>query len=343
MIKWFKFCWFILKKFERILVTGGAGYIGSVLSRKLIQKGYEIRILDSLIFGSAGILELISEKSVDFIEGDIRDQSILAKAVKGIDCVIHLASIVGEPLCNRIPDAARQINEYTTPKLIKKCKDANVTRLIFASTCSNYGSATKTVDETSPVNELSLYSSTKIKSESFVIQSQNTDFEPCVLRFATAFGLSPRMRFDLLLHEFIRDAIIEKKITVFGPNFWRPLIHIDDISNACILTLEKKSNLISGEIYNVGDNKQNYTKIQLAKMIQNQIPETKIEIQDTKKDPRNYSVSFDKITKNFDFKITKNVMDGIKEILDPINNQKLNPTAAEFLNISKMVENVRIF
>ena len=146
------------------------------------------------------------------------------------------------------------------------------------------------------------------------------------------------MRFDLLLQEFIRDAVIDKKISVYGPDYWRPLIHVDDISNACIATISGSMELISGEIYNVGDNNQNYTKLELAKMVQKYMPETKIEIQESKKDLRNYKVSFDKITSNLRFKITKTVEDGIQEIVDKIQNNQLDPVDSDFSNLAKLTE-----
>ena len=215
-----------MSKFSNILVTGGAGYIGSVLTRKLVSSKYNVKVLDSLIFGQDGISDLVSNRSVKLFSDDIRNEKILTDILKDVDCVIHLAAIVGEPLCNKIPETAKQINELATKQIVDSCKKAGVQRLIFASTCSNYGSALETVNEDTPLESLSLYSETKVKSELNILNSQDKNFEPCVLRFATAYGLSPRMRFDLLLQEFIRDALIDKKISIFGPNHWLSLIHI---------------------------------------------------------------------------------------------------------------------
>jgi len=326
-----------------ILVTGGAGYVGSVLTNKLVKNGYKVRILDSAIYGLSGISKLVDNNDAELVLGDIRNDETIEKSVTGIDCIIHLAAIVGEPLCNKIPEAARQINEFATKKLVDVCKKKGVRRFVFASTCSNYGSSEIPVDENSQLQSLSLYSETKVQSESFVLSSKDSSFEPCVLRFATAFGLSPRMRFDLLLQEFIRDAIVNKKITVFGPNYWRPLVHVDDISNACMKTITSSSDKISGQVYNVGSNDQNYTKLELVKIIQSFIPDITIEIQELKKDPRNYRVSFDKITNNLQFKITKTVRDGVSEILEKITNDELDPRQSEFSNISKLTEKVQVY
>ena len=331
-----------MSKFSNILVTGGAGYIGSVLTRKLVSSKYNVKVLDSLIFGQDGISDLVSNRSVKLFPDDIRNEKILTDVLKDVDCVVHLAAIVGEPLCNKIPEIAKQINELATKKIVDSCKKAGVQRLIFASTCSNYGSALETVNEDTPLESLSLYSETKVKSELNVLNSQDENFEPCVLRFATAYGLSPRMRFDLLLQEFIRDALIDKKISIFGPNHWRPLVHVDDIASSCIIAIENSKN-ISGEIYNVGDNKQNYTKKDLAGMVQKHIPSSTIEVIETKQDPRNYKVSFDKIKNKLNFNISKTAEDGIDEILYKIKSGELDPRDGQFSNLAKAIERVKVF
>lgn len=326
---------------KSVLVTGGAGYIGSVLTRKLIESGYEVTILDSLVFGMDGISKFVSKKSVEFIKGDIRNDSVLTSALSGVDNVIHLAAIVGEPLCSKIPTAARQINQVATKKLLDLSKKMGLSRFIFASTCSNYGSTTEIATESNPVQSLSLYSETKVQSESHILKSASPSFTPCVLRFATAFGLSPRMRFDLLLQEFIRDALINNKIVVFGPEYWRPLVHVEDISDACILSLEKPTDLIAGEIYNIGANNLNYKKIELANLIKKYLPQIKIEIIESIRDPRNYKVSFDKIRTKLNFSTRKTVQDGIEEILNEINHGNLDPRDSDFSNTSRLTEKIK--
>ena len=332
-----------MNKLKSILVTGGAGYIGSVLTHKLVELGYNVRIIDSLIYGKDGISDLISKNSVELIEKDIRDEKTLNEAVKEIDCVIHLAAIVGDPLCKKIPVAAKQINEDATKKLVNISKKQGVKRFIFASTCSNYGSASTIVDENSPIQPLSLYSKTKVNSENFILNTKNSSFEPCILRFATAHGLSPRMRFDLLLQEFLRDAILDKKIRIYGPNFWRPLSHVDDISNACITTIKSSKNLISGQVYNVGNTSENYTKKMLAEIIQEFVPSTEIEITGSKTDLRTYKVSFDKIKNNLKFISKKTIRNSIQDILSKIEKGNLDPRASEFSNMSKLTERVKAF
>ena len=150
---------------QSILVTGGAGYVGSILTNELVKKNYDVKVVDSLVYGDAGISSLIDQNKIEFFNLDIRDSSKIASILKNVDCVIHLAAIVGEPLCKKIPEAAKQINEIATKNLVNLCKNNNVKRFIFASTCSNYGSSLNIVDESSPVKPLSLYSECKVNSE----------------------------------------------------------------------------------------------------------------------------------------------------------------------------------
>ena len=329
-----------MRSLNSVLITGGAGYVGSVLVRKLVSLGYDVKVIDSLVFGNDGILSLINDKKIEFFNLDIRETEKISSIIQNIDCVIHLAAIVGEPLCKKIPDAAKQINEFATKNLVNICKNKKVKRFIFASTCSNYGSSQNVVNESSPVMPLSLYSECKVNSEKFILDQNNDIFETCVLRFATAHGLSPRMRFDLLVQEFIRDAIVDKKISIFGADFWRPLVHVEDMADACISAIDASSKIISGQIYNVGNNKENYTKIKLAEIIKEFITDVEIEIIKSKKDPRNYKVSFEKIENSLNFEPKYTVRDSVIEILNDIQSGKIDPRDSEFSNMSKLTEKI---
>ena len=329
-----------MRSLNSILITGGAGYVGSVLVRKLVSLGYDVKVIDSLVFGNDGISSLINDKKIEFFNLDIRETEKISSIIQNIDCVIHLAAIVGEPLCKKIPDAAKQINEFATKNLVNICKNKKVKRFIFASTCSNYGSSQNVVNESSPVMPLSLYSECKVNSEKFILDQNNDIFETCVLRFATAHGLSPRMRFDLLVQEFMRDAIVDKKISIFGADFWRPLVHVEDMADACISAIDASSQLISGQIYNVGNDKENYTKIKLAEIIKEFITDVEIEIIKSKKDPRNYKVSFEKIENSLNFEPKYTVRDSVIEILNDIQSGKIDPRDSEFSNMSKLTEKI---
>ena len=330
-----------MSSLNSVLITGGSGYVGSVLANNLVKENYDVKVVDSLVYGNDGISKLIDDKKIKFFNLDIRETKNLTNIINDVDCVIHLAAIVGEPLCKKIPEAAKQINEIATKNLVNLCKSNNVKRFIFASTCSNYGSSLKIVDESSPVKPLSLYSECKVNSEKYIINENNNKFNTCILRFATAHGLSPRMRFDLLVQEFLRDALIDKKISIFGEDFWRPLIHVNDMADACISVLNAPSNLVSGQIFNVGSSKENYTKKQLAKIIQKYVPEAQIEIVKSKTDPRNYKVSFEKIKKILNFEPKRTVEDSVIEILEKIHNGSIDPRDSEFSNMSKLTEKIR--
>ena len=325
---------------QSVLVTGGAGYVGSILTNELVKKNYDVKVVDSLVYGDAGISSLIDQNKIEFFNLDIRDSSKIASILKNVDCVIHLAAIVGEPLCKEIPEAAKQINEIATKNLVNLCKNNNVKRFIFASTCSNYGSSLNIVDESSPVKPLSLYSECKVNSEKYIIDNNSDKFQTCILRFATAHGLSPRMRFDLLVQEFLHDALVDKKISIFGEDFWRPLIHVDDMASACISVVDASSITISGQIFNVGSSNENYTKKQLANIIQKHVSDIKIEIVKSKTDPRNYKVSFDKIKRILNFQPKRTVENSVVEILSKIEDGTVDPRQSEFSNMSKLTTEI---
>ena len=332
-----------MSSLKSILVTGGAGYVGSVLVKKLVEQNFDVTVIDSLIYGKDGISELLDRNQINLLAFDLRETDKIEKSLKNIDCVIHLAAIVGEPLCKKIPTAAEQINEFVTKTLALLCKKNNVKRFIFASTCSNYGTSSEIVDENSPTQPLSLYSKTKVNSEKFILNLKNDSFEPCVFRFATAYGLSPRMRFDLLVQEFIRDAVVDNKISIFGADFWRPFIHVEDMASACVSAINANSDVISGEIFNVGNEKENYTKIKLANIVQKFLPSTKIEIIESKNDLRSYQVSFEKIKNNLNFLPKHSIQNTVAEIVEKIHQNKINPKDSEFSNISRLTENVKTF
>ena len=329
-----------MSSFKSVLITGGAGYVGSILTGKLVKENYDVKVVDSLVFGNDGISSLIDDKKIKFFNMDIRETNKLSSILNDIDCVIHLAAIVGEPLCKKIPEAAKQINEIATKNLVNLCKNNNVKRFIFASTCSNYGSSLNIVDESSPVKPLSLYSECKVNSEKYIIDNNSDKFQTCILRFATAHGLSPRMRFDLLVQEFLHDALVDKKISIFGEDFWRPLIHVDDMASACISVVDASSNTISGQIFNVGSSNENYTKKQLANIIQKHVSDIKIEIVKSKTDPRNYKVSFDKIKRILNFQPKRTVENSVVEILSKIEDGTVDPRQSEFSNMSKLTTEI---
>lgn len=317
----------------KVLVTGGAGYIGSVLSRQLLQKGYEVRVFDVLRFGGESLLGIYDHPNFEFIKGDVRDESDVIQAVDGADAVVHLAAIVGDPACAKEPDLAREVNLTASKNLFDICHQTKkVKRFIFASTCSNYGKMEGDgfINEESPLRPVSLYAELKVEFETYLLKSQTrSDFVPTSLRFATVYGLSPRMRFDLTVNEFTRDVALGKKLLIYGEQFWRPYCHVEDLARACILVLESEPSKVDHNVFGVGDTGENYQKKMLAEEIKNIVPKMQVEYVHKDEDPRDYRVDFSKIKNELNFRITKTVPDGISAIYTAVSQGIIRDSESE--------------
>lgn len=310
---------------NKVLVIGGAGYLGSVLSRKLLQAGYKVRVLDNLTYGDEGIRDLHAEINFEFVNGDMRDISTVVETIKGMDAVIHLAAIVGDPASALSPQKTIEINYLATKLIADVCKYHQINRFIFASTCSVYGASLTPearLDENSTSNPVSLYAEMKLKSEEALLEMVDSNFGPTIFRMATLYGFSPRMRFDLVVNLLTAKAIFDNKITIFGGSQWRPNLHVEDAAEAFIKCLEVPIEKVRGEIFNVGSNEQNYQIAQIGEIIHDIIPDAKIEIVE-KGDERDYNVSFDKIHNKLGYKAIKSVKDGVAEIRNAIEEGKI--------------------
>jgi nucleoside-diphosphate-sugar epimerase len=313
----------------KLLVTGGAGYIGSTLVRLLLENGHQVRVLDSLMYGGDSLLGCWPNPKFEFIKGDIRDESALDAAVRGVEAVVHLAAIVGDPACARDPEETRAVNLEASLSLLGKSRAAGVERFIFASTCSNYGrmdDPSQLADETWELRPVSLYAETKVAVEEAILDLQSTDFTPTVLRFATVFGVSPRMRFDLTVNEFTLDLITKEELVVFGEQFWRPYAHVADIARAVVQVLGESVDKIGNQVFNVGSTEQNFQKQQLVDLIKPYAPYASIEYVERTEDPRDYRVSFEKIKKVLRFEIEHSVEDGIREVAQLIRDGLISDT-----------------
>src|SRR6202041_682986 len=255
----------------KILITGGAGYVGSTLTPLLLAAGHQVRVLDHLAYGGESLLGVWSKPGFEFMRGDIRDRMTVRAAVSGQDAVVHLAAVVGDPACARNPDLARATNLDASLALIEESQHAGVGRFIFASTCSNYGKmkeANQYVDEDSELSPVSLYAETKVVVEQTLLASyRNNGWCPTPLRFSTVYGVSPRMRFDLTVNEFTMEMLTKKHLRVFGEQFWRPYIHVWDVARAIQLVLNSPSATVGGCVFNVGATNQNFQKQQLVELI----------------------------------------------------------------------------
>lgn len=302
----------------KILLTGGAGYIGSTLTPFLLAAGHQVRVLDYLAYGGQSLLGVWTHPGFEFIRGDIRDRDVLRTAVADRDAVVHLAAIVGDPACSRQPDLARSTNLDASLALIAESQSAGVGRFIFASTCSNYGKMKNTgqyVDEESELAPVSLYAETKVAVETALLEGGHSEhWCPTPLRFATIYGVSPRMRFDLTVNEFTMEILTKKSLKVYGEQFWRPYVHARDAARAIELVLKSSPALVGRRVFNVGATDQNFQKKQLVAMIHPYAPNATVEFVFKAEDPRDYRVSFARITDQLGFKITRTVADGIAEI-----------------------------
>ena len=301
------------KFISKVLLIGGAGYIGSVLVKKLLEKGYDVKVLDKLLYGDEGIKRFYKLSNFEFIKGDILNIEDVVASMRDVDAVIHLAAIVGDPAGSINPEKTIISNYLAVKAIAEACKNFQINRFIFASTCSVYGASPDLINEDSAVNPLSLYSKTKLESEKAILSLIDENFAPTILRLATVYGASLRMRFDLAVNIMTAKAIKEKKIVVDGGEQWRPFVHIEDVADAFIKVLESPIHKIKGQIFNVGSNKNNCKIIQLGKAIQKQIPNTKLKIINSP-DKRNYKVNSTKIKSTIKFVAKRNMVQGINEI-----------------------------
>lgn len=322
----------------KVLVTGGAGYIGSVLVRQLLSKNFKVRVLDSLKFGGEALYDVMINPNFEFIKGDVRNEEDIDKALVGIDAIAHLAAIVGDPACKKFSEEADQTNWNASVNLFEKAEKAGVKRFVFASTCSNYGkmaNADDFVTETSELRPVSLYAELKVKFEKYLLEERK-DAKICstALRFSTVYGFSPRIRFDLTVNEFTRNAAVNGEQEIWGQQFWRPYCHVDDLARSVVLMLESDEEKVRANVFNVGNTSENYQKGMIMKEVCKVVPDVKVNYVESNEDPRDYRVNFDKIEKDLGYTITKKVPDGVKEIYALVNSGIItDPFGQKFRNI----------
>lgn len=301
-----------------VVVTGGAGYVGSTLCRELLTEGYRVRVFDSLMYGGKPIVGLLNHPRFEFIRGDVRNEGDLDRALENrVDAVVHLAAIVGDVPCQLDTRQAVQVNYQGTMLLAEKAKAHGIRRFTFFSTCSNYGVADirTPADENRPLNPVSLYAETKIDAERGLLQMHDSKFSPVIFRFATAYGVSGRTRFDLVVNSFTYEALSKGMIIVYAANTWRPYIHVLDMARIITLSLSAPSDPLEGQIFNAGSNAQNYSKHVIADMIAKVVSETRVSYLDSVNDPRTYRVDFSKLERCLGFQPRYCVEDGIREIV----------------------------
>lgn len=323
---------------KKILVTGGAGYIGSVVTRQLLEKGYNVRVLDRLMYGGEPIIDLMNYPNFEFVKGDVRNEDDVRLAMQGVDCVAHLAAIVGDPACAKNPELARSTNLDGSKLLYTVANEMGATKFVFASTCSNYGKMDdpdKFVDEDSKLSPVSLYAETKVATEQFLLsQPKSNSCKPTCLRFSTVYGLSLRPRFDLTVNEFAKELTLGRELTVFGEQFWRPYCHVYDLARSVVSVIEAPEETVAFDVFNVGDTSENYQKKMIIDEVRKVLPDSKITYVQKNEDPRDYRVSFEKIKTRLGFKLMFTVPDGISQIKKVLDDGFiLNPDDPKYKNV----------
>lgn len=328
---------------KKILVTGGAGYIGSFVVNGLLDKGYEVVVLDALLYGDKGLESFEHRDGVTFIKGDITDPAKVEESLVGVEKVIALAAIVGDPACSVNEEMTWKINYESVKLLTDLSIKQGVSRLVFASSCSVYGSNEKVrfLTEDSELHPVSIYAETRILSEEYILSKQEL-ISPVILRLSTVFGLSPRMRFDLAINIMTAKAVSNSVIDVFGGDQWRPFVHVQDVANAFIAAMEADDHQVRGQVFNAGSTDSNYQIEDIAKVIAEEIPGTSINNNSTLVDQRNYNVIFDKIHKKLNFKSQFSVRDGVREIAAWLRSEKPDISQKEYSNYAVWKEIGRV-
>ncbi|EKD82348.1 MAG: hypothetical protein ACD_39C01350G0006 [uncultured bacterium] len=295
----------------KILVTGGAGYLGSVMVPVFLQNGHEVVVVDNFMYNQASLLDVCHKKELTIIRGDVRDQALMKSAMKDVDAIIPLACLVGAPLCDRFPIEARTINYEAIKNILSLRSKSQM--IIFPTTNSGYGIGQKGIHctEKTPLNPISLYGTLKVQIENELLASENT----ITLRLATVFGISPRMRLDLLVNDFTFRALNDRFIVLFEPHFMRNYLHVRDVAGAFLHCL-KNFQSMKGEPYNVGLSSANMSKWQLCEKIKMQLPNFYFVAAEVGEDPdkRDYLVSNEKIEAT-GYKTTQTIEDGITELI----------------------------
>ena len=289
-----------------------------------MKKGYGIRSLDLFLYNNNEcVLNYLGDPNYEFMYGDIVDPGFIGKVLDGVECVIVLSGLVGDPITKKYLEESALINDQGVKNVIDLCAKKNIEKLIFISTCSNYGliESDDLADEEYMLNPLSLYATSKVNAERHILSLKGkTGMNPTILRFATAFGLSPRMRFDLTVSEFTRDLAMGKELLVYDAHTWRPYCHVQDFARLIQMVIEAPTEKVSFEVLNAGGDINNATKQMIVDAILEKIPDGKVHYQDHGSDPRNYRVSFEKVKSVLGFEPKYTIQDGIEELIEAINN-----------------------
>ena len=337
-----------MKDKRHILVTGGAGYIGSMLTAELLRSGYRVSVLDKLLFGGESLLAFLSNPDFYFARADMTENralhNFLPRDWPQPDAVVHLAAIVGFPACQSIgKQAAWRYNVDATKQVFEQSVSLGVERIVFASTYSNYGLSQDglPVTESSPLNPQSLYAETKIAAEEFLLAQKDADCAPLIFRLATLYGISPRTRFDLIVNQFVLDAFTKRELIIYQRGYSRSFVHVRDVVQGILLGLNAPREKIRGQIFNLGIDDGNYTKDEIVGLVIKRLPETVVRYKDLTfgGDMRDIRVSFEKIKRDLGFEARLNVDDGVREVVHALRSGLIrNPTDEYYRNARFIVQ-----
>jgi nucleoside-diphosphate-sugar epimerase len=321
----------------KVLITGGAGYIGSAITAEALQAGFGVRVIDALWYDKDAHRTYLDNPDYEFRKGDITNDAHLGKVLEGIDFVVHAAAVVGDPASKKFPDLAQKVNYEASIKLIDRLKDENIKGFIFLSTCSNYGISKGFATEETVLKPLSLYAKTKVDVERYIIDNKKCP-DWIVCRLSTAYGYSPRMRFDLTINDFAMNAFRKKSLDIFLPYTHRPYIHVVDVARI-VTEIIKKFDMVKNNIFNVGFNGENYQKIQIVEAIKKFLPDIKVKIVNKGVDLRDYQVDFSKLQRYLGLERKCAVEDGIREVIDLLSSGAIKDSNdRKYYNIYPVLE-----
>jgi len=307
---------------KHIVVTGGAGYIGSLLTAQLLHAGYKVTAVDSLLFGGESLVTFLSNPNFHFAKADVTEPRSLRDALprgwSKPESVIHLAGIAGFPACQAVGKAAAwKFNVDAAKNIFDQAESLRVGRFIFASTYSNYGLTAdgNPVSEDSPLNPQSLYAETKVAAEEYLLPKG-----ALIFRMATLYGISPRTRFDLTINQFVLDAFTRRELLIYQRGYSRSFVHVRDVVRGLMLGLEAPDEKVRGQIYNLGTDDGNFTKDQIVALIIKRLPETIVQYKNLTfgGDARDLSASFEKIKRELGFSASMTVEDGVREVVNTL-------------------------
>lgn len=300
----------------KVFLTGHLGYVGNILLQNLVKENFEIIGCDAGYYPQ-GFTD-VRLPDIEVLQKDIRN--ITKDDLKKSDVILHLAALSNDPLGEINSSLTHDINFLATVRLAKLAKEAGIKRFVFSSSCSTYGANKDVVNENSPLEPLTAYAKSKVDAENEILKLKDKSFSPVILRHATAYGISPSLRLDLVVNNLTCSAFTTRSVKLLSDGTaWRPLIHVEDMSNAFIMALKTSEEKISGETFNVGSNEENYTVKQIAEMVEEIVPNSKIEYaNEARKDLRSYRVDFSKIKDQIGYKTKWKLKDGIREIYNII-------------------------